>query len=106
MCSVEGILAEVGRVSGATLEADDDWARLRVGARVVARVDLRKRRVLVEVPPYARSRVRGAFPSSRPTRNGIAFDLAGARDCSEAVRAIRTRVATERMSGQLGSASP
>jgi hypothetical protein len=46
------------------------------------------------------------FPSSRPTDEGIAFDLADARSRSEALAAIRRRVNVERLIPQFRATSP
>ena len=108
MRCVEAILAAVERIPGAKLEIDarQRSAGVRVGARLVAHIDLRHGRVLVNVPTDTIPTLRRAFPSSRPSAKGIVFDAVNARACSEAVAAIRRRVTMERLAPQLRVASP
>jgi hypothetical protein len=108
MQSVEAILAEVERLPAVKLEIDDaeSWAGVRVGARVVARIDLRHGGVLVNAPGDMIPTLQRVFPSSRPTPDGIVFDLADPEGCSEALAAIRRRVNVESLIWQVGDALP
>jgi hypothetical protein len=77
-----------------------------VGARLVARIDLRRGRVLVNSPADTILTPQRVYPSSRPAANGIVFDLRDARACSEALAAIRGRVNVARLIWQIRVASP
>jgi hypothetical protein len=106
MRSVKTVLAAVERLAAVTLAIDDAQgsAGVRVGARLVARIDLRHGRALVNAPAV---RVpKRVFPLSCPTANGIVVDLAESRGCSEALAAIRRRVNVERLVWQFRVASP
>jgi hypothetical protein len=106
--ATDALLAAVERLPAATLELDDArrTAGVRVGARLVARIDLWHGRVLVDAPGHLIPTLRRVFPSSRPAVDGIAFDLADAQARSDALAAIRRRVDVERVSGQSREASP
>lgn len=108
MRSVESILGAVERLPAAKLEVDDSHvsAGVRVGARIVARIDLRHGGVLVDLPADRIPTLQRVFPSSRPTADGIAFDLADAQSCVEALAAIRRRVNVEGFVWQFRAASP
>ena len=108
MRSVECILGAVERLPAVKLEIDDSQvsAGVRVGARVVARIDLRHGGVLVDLPADRIPTLQRVFPSCRPTADGIAFDLADAQSCAEALAAIRRRVNVEGFVWQFRAASP
>ena len=108
MRCVETILAAVERLAAAKLEIDDAHrsAGVRVGARLVARIDLQHGGVLVSAPAGWIPTLQRVFPSSRQTANGIVVDLAGSQSCSEALAAIRRRVHAERFVPQFRVASP
>jgi hypothetical protein len=108
MRSVETILAAVERLPATELEIDDTArsAEVRVGGRLVARIDLHQGRVVVNAPADVVPSLRRAFPSSRPAPNGIGFDLANSSSCSEAFAAIRRRVNVQRLIWQFRGASP
>jgi hypothetical protein len=108
MQSVESILGAVERLPAVKLEIDDFQATagVRVGARVVARIDLRHGEVLVEVPADRIPTLQRVFPSCRATADGIAFDLLDDQSCSEALAAIRRRVNVEDLVWQFRAASP
>ena len=108
MRSVETVLVAVERLPAVKLEIDDAQASagVRVGARLVAHIDLRRGGVLVDAPADTIPTLHRVFPSSRPTAYGIVFDLAHARGSSEALAAIRRRVNVERLVWQLRLASP
>jgi hypothetical protein len=73
--SVEALLAAVQRIPAVTLEIDDAQrsAGVRVGATLIARIDLWHGRVLVHAPADVIPTLRRVFPSSRPAANGIAM---------------------------------
>jgi hypothetical protein len=106
--SVETILAAVERFPAAKLEIDDAQgsARVRVGARLVAHIDVRQGRVLVNAPGDTLLSLQRVFPSSRPTANGIVFAPADPQDWAEALAAIRRRVNVETLAWQFRVASP
>jgi hypothetical protein len=108
MRSVESILGAVEGLPAVKLEIDDAQvsAGVRVGARVVARIDLRRGGVLVETPADRIPALQRAFPTCRPTADGIVFDCADAQSCSEALAAIRRRVNVESLVWQFWAASP
>jgi hypothetical protein len=108
MRSVETILAAVERLPAVTLEIDGARrsAGVRVGARLVARIDLRHGGVLVNAPAESIPTLQRSFPSARPTANGIVFGFADSQGCSEALAAIRGRVNVERLVWQFRVASP
>jgi hypothetical protein len=108
MQGVENMLAAVEGLPSVRLEIDDDrtWAGVRVGTRLVARVDLRGGRVHVNVPTERIPALRRRFASSRATANGIVFDLVDAQGHVEALAAIRRRVNVERLAPQFRVASP
>jgi hypothetical protein len=108
MGPIEDLLAAVGRLPSARVEIDDAQASasVRVGARVVADIDLRHGRVLVHAPADVIPTLRQVFPSSQPAASGIALDLADARAGAEAFGAIRRRVDVERLVGQYRDSSP
>jgi hypothetical protein len=107
MRCVETILAAVERLPAVKLEIDDahSSAGVRVGARLVARIDLRHGRVLATAPAEWIPTLQRSL-SSRQTANGIVVDLADAQDHSEALAAIRRRVNAERFVPQFRVASP
>jgi hypothetical protein len=106
--SVETILAAVEGLPGVTVESGgaQEPADVRVGARIVARIDHRGSRVLVDVPPEWIPTLRQRFPSSRATVDGVVFDVAGPEALEEALAAIRSRIHVERFVPQLRAASP
>jgi radical SAM superfamily enzyme with C-terminal helix-hairpin-helix motif len=106
MRSVETILAAVERLPATELEIDARSAEVRVGGRLVARIDLHQGRVVVHAPADVVPRLQRAFPSSRPAPNGIGFDLAKPSSCLEAFAAIRRRVNVQRLVWQFRGASP
>lgn len=108
MRSVETVLAAVERLPATELEIDDTGrsAEVRVGGRLVARIDLHRGRVVVSAPADVVPRLRRAFPSSRPAPDGIGFDLANASSPLEAFAAIRRRVNVQRLIWQFRGASP
>jgi hypothetical protein len=106
---VETILAAVEGLPAVKVQINDaaEEAGIRVGARVVARVDLRgSGGVLVELPPERIPTLQAVYPSCRPTADGIVFDLADPQGASEAIAAIRRRVNVERLIWQFQVASP
>jgi hypothetical protein len=105
--SVGTLLSGVERLAGVTLEVDNaqSSAGVRVGARLVAHIDLQDGCVLVNAPADTIATLHRLFPSSRPTAHGIVFDLADSQDCSEALAAIQRRVHVERFSWQFRGAS-
>jgi hypothetical protein len=108
MQTVEDLLGAVEALPAVRLDIDDDQrsAGIRVGARLVARIDLRRGSVLVNAAAERIPALRRRFPSSRPTANGILFDLTDAEAGSEALAAICRRVNVERLGPQLRVASP
>ena len=107
--SAESVLSAVEGLPGVEVHIDDAEAEagVRVGARVVARIDLRGHGgVLVELPEDRIPTLQRVFPSSRPTADGIAFDLADSKCRAEAIAAIRRRVNVERLVWQFRVASP
>jgi hypothetical protein len=108
MQAVEDILGAVEGLPAVRLDIDDNQrpAGVRVGARVVARIDLRRGSVLVSAAAERIPALRRRFSSSRRTANGIVFDLTDAEDRSEALAAIRRRVNVERLAPHLRVASP
>jgi hypothetical protein len=105
---IETIVAAVDRVPAAMVDIDDarTSANVRVGGRIVARLDLRHGRVLVNSPADTLPTLQRVFPSSRPTAEGIVFDLADSQDCSEALASILERVRVEIFMHQARWASP
>jgi hypothetical protein len=108
MQDVDNMLAAVEGLPSVRVEIDDDRtsAGVRVGTRPVARIDLRRGRVHVNVPAERIPALRRRFASSRPTANGIVFDLSDAHGHTEALAAIRRRVNVERLAPQFRVASP
>jgi hypothetical protein len=106
--SVATILAAVEGLPGVTVERAGalESAGVRVGARIVARIDQDRSRVLVNAPPEWIPTLQRKFPSSRATMDGVAFDLADADALPEALAAIRSRIHVERFVPQLRDASP
>jgi hypothetical protein len=105
---METIVAAVERIPVVKVETDEaeTSANVRVGTRIVARLDLAHGRVLVHTPADAAQTLRRVFPSSRPTAGGIAFDLGGSEDCSEALASIVERVKAEIFMHQARWSSP
>jgi hypothetical protein len=108
MRPADTVLAALEPLPGIELEIDDARrsARVRVNTALVARIDLGRGCVLVSAPADALAMLQHVFPSSRPTVEGIVFDLADARSCSEALAAIRRRVNVERLIPQFRATSP
>lgn len=106
MRSLERLLGAVEGLPAARVEIDAARrsAAVRVGARRVARIDLRG--VLVHAPAGTTRRLQRLFPSARPTPRGIVFHLAEPQGSSEALEAIRRRVTMERLIWQSRVASP
>jgi hypothetical protein len=105
---VDGLLGALERLPPARLETD--WsagsAAVRVGARTVARIDLRRARVLVEAPADWIPALRSLFPASRAAADGIVFRLVDSDSCGEALAAIRRRADIQRFVGQFRAGSP
>jgi hypothetical protein len=108
MRSVETILAALERFPAVTLQIDEAHrsAGVRVRYRLVASIDLRHGRVLVNAPVEMIPTLQRAFSASHPTANGIVFDLAHSQGYSEALAAIRRRVNVQRLVWQFRVASP
>ena len=108
MRSVEAILRAVERLPAVKLEIDDarTSAGVRVGARVVARIDVQHGAVLVIAPADTIPTLQRIFSSCRPTADGVVFDLGDSQGWSEALAAIRRRVNVERLVWQFRVASP
>jgi hypothetical protein len=108
MRSLETIVAAVERLPAARLEIDEArrWAAVRVGARVVARIDLRHGGVVVNAPADTVPTLQRVFGSSRPIADGIVFDVTDAQGGSDALAAIRRRVNVERLAWQFRVSSP
>jgi hypothetical protein len=72
MGSVEPILAAVEDLAGVTVESDraQGSAGVRMGARIVARIDHRTSRVLVDAPARSITTFQREFLSSRATTEG------------------------------------
>jgi hypothetical protein len=104
--TLDNILAAVDQMPSTKVETDQGSARVRVGARVVAQIDLRREEVLVNAPSDVVSALRQAFPSSRPAPTGVVFDLADRQDESVALAAIRRRVKVEQLAWQTRVGSP
>ena len=106
--SVWPILAALEQLSVVTLEIDDprQTASVRAGGWLVAQIDLRRGRVLVNAPADTIPTLERVFPSARATGNGIAFEVDDARDCAEALEAINRRVGVQRLVPQYRDASP
>jgi hypothetical protein len=106
--SIEALLAALERLPGVTLNLDAACrtGSVRAGGQVVARVDLRHERLLVNAPADFIATLQRVFPSSVPTPDGIAFDLAVPGSCTQALAAIRRRVHVQQFVWQLRSASP
>jgi hypothetical protein len=106
--AMETIVAAVERIPVVKLEPDEaeTSVNVRVGARVVARLDLRHGQALVNSPADTLPKLQKAFPSSRPSANGIVFDVADPKGGSEALRSILERVRVEIFLHQARWASP
>jgi hypothetical protein len=106
--SIEALLAAVERLPAVTLDIDADCrtGSVRADGHVVARVDLGHERVLVNAPADFIATLQRDFPSSVPTADGIAFDLAVTGSFTQALAAIRRRVHVQQFVWQLRSASP
>jgi hypothetical protein len=106
--SVETLISAVERLPAVTVQIHDEArsARVHVGARQVASIDLRDGGLLVHAPVERRPILQQAFPSCRPAADGIAFDLADPRGQEEGLAALRGRVNAERLGWQLDVASP
>jgi hypothetical protein len=106
--SANTLLAALERIPGVRLEIDEAQraADVRVGARVIARIDLQHDHVVVDTPADLIPTVQRVFPSSRPVANGISFGLDGDQTRREALAAIRRRVNVERVATQFREASP
>jgi hypothetical protein len=105
----EAILDAVGHLPAASVQVDEveREALIRVGARIVARVDLAGRHgVLVVVPRERIPALRKAFPTCRPSAGGVVFDPMDPQGRSEAIAAIRGRAGVARLAWQLAVASP
>jgi hypothetical protein len=103
---LDDILAAVDQIPSTELEIDQGSARVRVGARVIAEIDLRRDEVVVNAPSDVVSALRREFPSSRPAATGVVFDLAGRQDESVALAASRRRVKVEELAWQARVGSP
>jgi hypothetical protein len=69
--TLDNILAAVDQMGSAKSEIDEGSASVRVGARVVAQIDLRRDQVLVNAPPDVIPALQRAFPSSRQAATGV-----------------------------------
>jgi hypothetical protein len=106
---IEAILAAVERMESVKLEIDEvrRSAGVRVGARVVARIDLRRDgEVQINAPQDAISLLQRTFPSARPSASGVVFDLPDPENESAALAAIRRRVDVEKLAWQFRAQSP
>jgi hypothetical protein len=108
MSGVETIVEAVERHPAIALETDDacESVAVRVGARVIARIDLRNGTVFVSSPPDTMPTLQHVFPSGRPLGRGMEFDVAGAHAAAEALAAIRRRANVERLVWQFRLRSP
>ena len=106
--SLETLLAAVEGLPAVRAERDDaaGSAGVRVGARIVARIDLRHGDVVVHAPADTIPTLQRVFPSARPTADGIAFHVAESKGWAEALEAIRRRVNVERLIWQARVTSP
>jgi hypothetical protein len=106
--SVEAIVAALERLPAVALDAHrpSDSAAIRVGARVIARIDRRHDTVFVSAPPDTLPTLQQAFPSGRPLGRGIEFDLARTQGAADALGAIRRRANVERLVWQFRLRSP
>ena len=106
--SSETLLAAIERLPGVTLEIDDarGSAGVRVAARQVAHVDLVQGRVVVSAPADMVPALERVFVCSRPSANGVVFELDDVDHHSEALAAIRRRVRVERLMWQFRVSSP
>jgi hypothetical protein len=108
MRPVDTIVAGIQRIPAVNLEIDDAqaFARVQVGGRRVARIDLRDGRVVVYAPGDTIPTLQRVFPSSRSTADGIVFDSLDSENCRAALAAIDRRVQVERLASQFRVASP
>jgi hypothetical protein len=60
---LDSILAAVDKMGSARLEIDEEAANVRVGARVLARIDLHRDELLVNAPSDVLPALQNAFPS-------------------------------------------
>jgi hypothetical protein len=104
----ETILAAVERMKSVKVEIDEVRASagVRVGARVVARIDLGRGEVQINAPLDAISLLQRDFPSARPSASGVVFDLTDPENESAALAAIRQRVDLEKLVWQFRARSP
>lgn len=88
------VCAKVERMESAKLEIDEvrGSAGVRVGALVVARIDLGRGEVQINAPQDAISTLQRTFPSARASASGVVFDLTDPENESAALAAIRRRV--------------
>jgi hypothetical protein len=106
--AVQRFVAEVKRLSAATVETNSvrRTAEVRVGSQRVAHIDLRDGQLLVTAPDDTIPALQRRFPSSRPSADGIVFDLEHPRARAQALAAIRRRVRVQRLAPQFHTASP
>jgi hypothetical protein len=106
--SIDAFLAEVERLSAATVEIDEPRgsAEVRVGSQHVARIDLRDGHVLVKAPADTIPALQRLFPASRPTAEGLAFEVDEPPDRAQALAAIRRRVGVQWLVPQFRAGSP
>jgi len=97
---LDNILAAVDKMGSARLEIDEEAANVRVGARVLARIDLHRDELLVNAP------LQNAFPSARRAASGLVFDIADSRNEPNAVAALHRRVKVEQLAWQVRVGSP
>jgi hypothetical protein len=77
---LDNILAAVDKMGSARLEIDEEAANVRVGARVLARIDLHRDELLVNAPSDVLPALQNAFPSARRAASGLLFDIADSRN--------------------------
>jgi hypothetical protein len=106
--AVASLLAAIGQIPGVDSEIDcaRGAAEARVGAWVIARIDLERNCILVTAPRDAIPTLHRLCPSSRATTEGIALDLVDPQGWSEALAAVRRRAHVQRLIWQYRAASP
>jgi hypothetical protein len=102
------MLSTIERMPAVGLAIDEarGWAGVWVGARLVARIDLRRGEAHVHAPADVIPTLQRTFPTSRPSPTGVVFDLIDGQNHLAARAAIRRRVNVERLAWQFRVASP